>query len=161
MSLSPSTITVLISNWLQTQKFNQFFWNTGGEDLFLPRSRVGHAPRPILCSDWLKFDRWAQAENLCSILKLVYFGRWSWQSFVSTCDVFNCLFPKWNTAAIKSLLLFMAGLFIGFLVEKCVACESRKSDFGWHRFCFSPFLMSKGKEKRSLKRFWPYLIAFI
>ena len=30
-----------------------------------------------------------------------------------------------NTAAIKSVLLFMAGLLIGFLVEKCVACQSR------------------------------------
>ena len=45
----------------------------------------------FLCSDWSKFDRWVHAENLCSILKLVYFDSWSWQSFVSTCDVFNCL----------------------------------------------------------------------
>ena len=35
----------------------------------------------------------------------------------------------------------MASLFIGFLVEKYVACQSRKSDFGWHRFRFSPCLM--------------------
>ena len=35
-------------------------------------------------------------------------------------------------------LLFMTDLFIEFLVEKCAACQSRKSDFGWHRFCFSP-----------------------
>ena len=47
----------------------------------------------FLCSDWSKFDRWVNAENLCSFLKLVYFDSWSWQSFVSTCDVFNCLFP--------------------------------------------------------------------
>ena len=48
----------------------------------------------LLCSDWSKFDRWLHAENLSScILKLVYFDSWSWQSFVSTCDVFNCLFP--------------------------------------------------------------------
>ena len=95
----------------------------------------------FLCSDFSKIDRWVYAENLCSILELVNFDSWSWQSFVATCDVFNCLFPldvQWNTAAIKSLLLFMAGLFIGFLVEKYVACQSRKSDFGWHRFCFSP-----------------------
>ena len=46
----------------------------------------------FLCSDWSKFDRWVHAENLCSILKVVYFDSWSWQSFVSTCDVFNCLF---------------------------------------------------------------------
>ena len=54
---------------------------------------------------------------------LFIFDSWSWQSFVSTCDVFFMSFStgctKWNTAAIKSLLLFMAGLFIGFLVEKC------------------------------------------
>ena len=29
----------------------------------------------------------------------------------------------------------MASLFIGFLVEKYVTCQSRKSDFGWR--CFS------------------------
>ena len=37
---------------------------------------------------------------------------------MSTCDVFNCLFPLYVQNEIKSLLLFMAGLFIGFLVEK-------------------------------------------
>ena len=29
----------------------------------------------FLCSDWSKFDRWVHAENLCSILKVVYFDR--------------------------------------------------------------------------------------
>ena len=47
----------------------------------------------FLCSDCSKFDRWVHAENLCSILNLVYFDSWGWQSFVSTCDVFNFLFP--------------------------------------------------------------------
>ena len=130
-------------------------------------SHQGHALVTLyvqfLCSDWSKFDRWVHAENLCSILNLVYFDSWSWQSFVSTCDVFNRLFPlnvqKWNSAAIKSLLLFMASLFIGFLVEKYVACQSRKSDFEWHRFRFSPCLICVWGLK-SLKRFLPYLIVF-
>ena len=49
----------------------------------------------FLCSDCSKFYRWVHAENCCSILKVVYFDSlgWSLQSFVSTCDVFNCLFP--------------------------------------------------------------------
>ena len=34
-----------------------------------------------------------------------------------------------------------------FLVEKYVACQSRKSDFGWHCFRFSLCLMSKRVEK--------------
>ena len=46
----------------------------------------------FLYSDWSKFDRWVHTEKLCSILRVVYFDSWSWQSFVSTCDVFNCLF---------------------------------------------------------------------
>ena len=61
---------------------------------------------------------------------------------------------KWNSAAIKSLLLFMASLFIGFLVEKYVACQSWKSDFGWHRFRFLPYLMRKMVEKCRVTS-WP------
>ena len=52
---------------------------------------------------------------------------------VSSCDIFNCLFPL-DVSAIKILLLLIAGLFIVFAVEKCTACQSHwKSDFGWHR----------------------------
>ena len=47
----------------------------------------------FFCSDWLKFDWWVHAPNLCSILKVVCFDSWSWQSFESTCDVFNCVYP--------------------------------------------------------------------
>ena len=47
----------------------------------------------FLCFDWSKFDRWVHAENLYSILKLVHFDSWSWQSFLSTCNVFNCPLP--------------------------------------------------------------------
>ena len=103
--------------------------------------------------------RWVHAENFCSILNLLYFDSWSWQSFVSTCDVFNCLLPlDWNSTVISSLLLFMASLFIGFLVEKYVACQSRKSDFGWHHFRFHLAWCVRGLQ--SLKRYWPYLITF-
>ena len=41
----------------------------------------------------------------------------------------------------------MASLFIGCLVEKYVACQSRKTDFGWRRFRFSPCLTRKRAEK--------------
>ena len=52
MSLWPSTIKILTSNLPRTRKFSQLFKNTGGEDLFLPWSRVGHALRPIFMP-WL------------------------------------------------------------------------------------------------------------
>ena len=99
----------------------------------------------FLCSDWPKFDRWVHAENLCSILKLVHIGSWSWQSFVSTLMMMfltalstGC--TKWNAAAIKSLLLFMAGLFIRFLVEKCVACKNSVIRFRMASFSFFTLL---------------------
>ena len=86
----PCIIRILISNWPRTRKFSQFFEIQAGKTF----SYHGHALVTLyvqfLCSDWSKFDRWAHAENLCSILKVVYFDSWSWQSFVSTCDVFNC-----------------------------------------------------------------------
>ena len=47
ISLWPRTIRILISNWPRTRKFRQLLKNTGGEDLFLPWSRTGHALRPL------------------------------------------------------------------------------------------------------------------
>ena len=41
----------------------------------------------------------------------------------------------------------MASLFIGVLIERCVACQSPKSDFRWHRSRFSPCLMRKRVQK--------------
>ena len=108
----------------------------------------------------LKFDRWVQAENSCSILKLVYFDSWNWQSFVSTCDVFNCLFPLnvQNEFQLLSRVFCHSWLvcLLGFLVVKYVACQSGKSDFGWH--CFHLAWCVRGL--KSLKRFWRYLIVF-
>ena len=89
------TIKILISNWPRTRKFSQLL--QAGKTVAFDFAHHGHALVTLyfqfLCSDWSKFDRWVHEENLCSILKLVYCDSWSWQSFVSTCDVFNCLFP--------------------------------------------------------------------
>ena len=105
----------------------------------------------FLCSDWSKFDRWVHAENLYSILKLVYFDSWNWQSLVSTCDVFNCFFPLDVQNEIQLLsrdFCYSWHSFVTeFLVEKCAASQSRKSDFGWHRFRFSPCWIRKRVEK--------------
>ena len=89
------TTKILILNWPRTPKFSQLL--QAGKTVPFDFAHHGHALVTLyiqfLCSDWSKFDRWVYAENLCSMLKLVYFESWSWQSFVSACDVFNCLFP--------------------------------------------------------------------
>ena len=78
-----------------------------------------------------KLDRWVHEENLCNILNLVYFDSWSWQSFMSTCDVLNCLFPMdvQNEIQLLSRVFCYSWLVCYWvLVVKCVACQSRKSE---------------------------------
>ena len=87
----------LLGFWFQTDLGSEnsasFFKSTGRKTLSYHGHTLVRLYVQFLYSDWSKFDRWVHAENLCSILNLVYFDSWSWQSFVSTCDVFNCLFP--------------------------------------------------------------------
>ena len=91
------SIKILISNWHRTRKFSQPA--TGREDscfwLFSPCSRVGHILRPIFLLRLVKIwqvsscGKFRQHLESCLLWQL----NWSWQSFVSTCDVFNFLFP--------------------------------------------------------------------
>ena len=76
---------------------------------------------------------YACGKLLCIVLKLVYFDSWNWQSFVSTCHFFNCLFPL-DVQNEKQML-------------------SRVLVFVFHfAWCVRGF--------KSLKRFWSYFIAF-
>ena len=118
-------------------------------------SHHGHALVTLyvqsLCYDWSKFDS--------EFMRKIYAVSWNLFTLTAEADRVLCqlvmflaaffywMYKKWNSAAIKSLLLFVASLFNGFLVEKYVACQSRKSDLGWHRFRFSPCLMRKRVEK--------------
>ena len=126
--------------------------------LFSPWSLIGHALRPIfmlwLLKIWQVSSHGKSMHYLETCLVIAEAN-----SFVSS---YSC--TKWKTAAIKILLLFMAGLFIGFLVEKCAAFPShRKSVFWWHRFQKwkpLPNLAGCVGGLKSLRRFWPYLMAF-
>ena len=159
MSLWPSTIKILISNLPRTRKFSQLFKNTGGEDLFLPWSRVGHALRLIFILWLVKIwqvsscGKFMQRLETCLLwkLKLTEYCVNLWCFLMS----FSTGCTKWNTAAIKSLLLFMAGLFIGFFGWE-MRRLSKVGNFGWHRFCFSPCV----RGFKSLKQLWPSLISF-
>ena len=153
------TIKILISNWPGTRKFSQ---------LLQPGKTVAFAFALVtlcvqfLCSDWSKFDRWVHVENLCSILKVVYFDSWSWQSFVSTCDVFNCLFPPDVQNEIQLLsrvfcypwLVCLLGFWLRMrLLSKLGIPISDVIVFVFHLAqCVRGF--------KSLKQLWPSLISF-
>ena len=86
------TIKILISNWSRTQKFSQLFQAAISAFDF---ARHGHALVKLyvqfLCSDWSKFDRWVDAENLCSIKNLLTLLKLT--VFCVNLWCFNCLFP--------------------------------------------------------------------
>ena len=149
------TIKSLISNWPQTRKFSQLL--QAGKTVTFDFSHHGHALVTLyvqfLCCDWSKFDRWVHAENLCSILKLVYFDSWSWQSFVSTCDVLNCLFllDVQNEIQLLSRVFCYAWLvcLLGFWLRNPIS----------DGIVFVLHLAWCVRGLKSVKRFWPYLIA--
>ena len=125
------TINLLISNWPRTREISQLSGRQGS--CFWPfsqRSRVGHALRPIFMLWLVKIWQVSSCvKNLWSILKLVLIAETN-RVLCNLVMFLTVVFPgctKWNTAARKILKLFMAGLFIGFLVEKCAACQSHRS----------------------------------
>ena len=158
------TIKILISNWPRTQKFSQLL--QAGKTVAFDFSRHVHALVTLyvqfLCSDWSKFDRWVHVENLCSILNLVYFDSWSWERFVSTCDVFNCLSPR----NVQNEIQLLSGLFcyswlvflLGFWSRKLslVKVGNPVSD----GIVFDLHLAWCVRGLKRLKQYWPFLIAF-
>ena len=136
MSLWPRTIRILILSWPWTRNFSQLFKNTGGEDL----SYHGHVLHPIFMLWLVKI--WKVGSR--SILKVVYLDSWSWQSFVSTCDVFNCLFPLdvQNEIQLLSRVFCYSWLvcLLGFLVEKCVTYQNSVIRFRMASFSFFTLL---------------------
>ena len=137
------TIKILISNWPRTRKFSQLY--QAGKTVAFDFAHHGHALRPIFML-WLvkiwqvsSYGKFMQNLEYCLLwqLKLTEFYVNLWCFYLS----FSTGCTKWNSAASRSLLLFIASWF---MVEKYITCQSRKSDFGWHRFQFSPCLMRKG-----------------
>ena len=121
------------------------------------REGVGHALRPIFML-WLeKFDRWVYAENLCSILKLVYCDSWSWQSFVSTWDVFNCLFLLDVRNEIRLLLrVFCYSWLVCLLGFGWEIRRLSKSEIRFRMASFSYFAFSTGGPGGACVTEWIY-----
>ena len=115
------TLLAMITRWSRS---SSNFYAVIGQNL------TGEFMRKIYAASWILFTLTAEVDRLlCQLMMFL--------------TVFSTGCTKWNSAAIRSLLLFMASLFIGFLVEKFVTYQTRKSDFGWHRFRFSPCLVRK------------------
>ena len=119
-------------------------WKTVAFD-FSPWSGVDYVLRPIFMLWLVKIWKVSScgAENVCSILNLVNLDSWRWQSFVSSCDVFNCLFPLDVQNEIKESSV-IHGKFVywvfGWEIRRLSKSEIR---FRMASFSFSPCLICK------------------
>ena len=94
-------------------------------------------------------------ENLCSILKVVYFDSCMLLAkadrVLCQVEMFSTVFFHWMYK-MKYSYYQESSAILGWLVYWVFGWEmrrlsNRKSDFGWHRFRFSPCLMHKRVEK--------------
>ena len=74
--------------WFQTDLGRE-----NSASFFKYRRGFGHALRPIFMLWLVKILQVSSCGKFMQHLESCYFDSWSWQSFASTCDVFNCLFP--------------------------------------------------------------------
>ena len=159
------TIKILISNWPRKLKFSQFLqagktcqllltfltkvtrWSRSTSNFYalIGQNLTGQFMRKMYAASWNLFILTAEAE-----------------SFVSTCDVFNRLSPLDVQNEIQLLSRVFCYLWLVCLVffwlrdASLVRVENPILDgivFVFHlAWCVRGF--------KSLKRFWPYLIAF-
>ena len=124
-------------------------WSRSTSNLYalIGPNLTGELMQKIYAASWNLFTLTAEADIvLCQLVMfLTVFLHWMYKM---KCSCYQ-----------ESSVFHGYSLFVGFLVEKCVVCHSRKSDFGWQRFRFSPGLIRCVRGFKSHKRFWPYLIT--
>ena len=104
----------------------------------------------------------AREKNLSSTCRQVYFDSWSWRSFVSTWDVFNCLFPL----DVQNEIQLLSGVFCYSWLVCLLGCWLRNTSLVKvgntisDGIVFVFHLAWCARELPSLKRYWPYLIPF-
>ena len=138
-------IKILISNWPRKLKFSQClqagktcqlircFW------LFSPRARWSRSSSNFYMLWLVKIWQVSSCETFMQHASWNLFTLTAEADRVSTCDVFNCLFPLsvQNICGLsKSEIRFRNGIVFVFQLAWCV------------------------RGLKSLKRFWPYLIVF-
>ena len=161
------TIKILISNWPEKLKFSQCLQAGKTCQLlstFLTKvtrwSRSRSNSYPLIGPD-LTGEFMRKIYAAC-VLKLVYFDSWSWQRFVSTCDVFNCLFPL----SVQSEIQLLSRVFcyswlvclLGFWLRNTSLVKVGNPISDGIVFVFHLAWCVRGL--KSLKRYWPYLIPF-
>ena len=73
LSLWPPLLKVWFQTDLESENSASYLKMQAGKTFSYHGHALGTLYVQLLCSDWSKFDSWVHTENLCNILKLVYF----------------------------------------------------------------------------------------
>ena len=166
MSLWPHAISILISNWPQTRKFNLLFKCKSREDrcfsLPSPYSRVGHALRPILKLWLVKIWQVSSCGKFIQHLETYLLWQLKLREFFCQLVMFLSVFFHWMHKMKYSCYQDRESSVIhDWFVYWIFGWEMRrlsKSEIRFRMASFSLTMLDAGW--KSLKRFWPYLIAF-
>ena len=171
MSLWPRAINISISNWPRRENSACYFkiqagktivFYTGVFSVVTQRSsptrkrdafHFSHHSHALvtlyvqfLCCDWSKFDRWVHAENLCSILKLVYFWQLKLTEFCVNLWCFFYVFLHWMYK-MKYSCYQESSVILGWFVywvfgwkmqhlETCLLWQLKLTEFCVNLWCF-------------------------
>ena len=123
------TFKILMSNWPRTQKNSTGFYiyKQGRQSLltFFTVTRWSGSTSNFYVLIGQSLTGEFMRKNLCSVWKLAY---WSWQSFVSSCDVLNCLFLP----GVQNEIQLLSQLFCNSWFVYCAFC--------WQMHCLSKSL---------------------
>ena len=130
------TFLTMVTRWSRS---TSNFYALIGQNL------TGEFMRKIYAASWNLFTLTAEADRvLCQLVMfLTVFFHWMYKM------KFSCY---QESSVIHGQFVYRV------FAEKYVACQSRKSDFGWHRFRFHLAWCVRGLQ--SLKRYWLFLIPF-
>ena len=144
------TIKMLISNWPRPRKFSHL--SQAGKTVAVDFAHHGHALLTIFMLWLVKIWQVSSCGRFMQHLESCLLqDSWSWQSFVSTYDVFNCLF---SLDAQNEIQLAIAGVFfyswlVGFWLRNTslikIGIRFRMASFLFFTSC----LMCKGWKVRS------------
>ena len=130
---------ILISNRPRTRKFSQLLQagKYSGFWLFSPWSRVGHALRPIFILWLVKIWQVSSCGKFMQHLETCLLWQLKPTEF---CVNLWCFTRNEIQLVSRSLLLFVASLFFGVLVEKYVALSTSEIRFRMASFSFFTLL---------------------
>ena len=160
--LTSCTNNILISNWPRTRKFSQFLQEGKPWIKIKILTHHGHPWSRSTSNFYALIGQNLTGEFMrktYAVSRNLFTDSWNWQSFVLSCDVFNCLFPLVVQNEIQVLSRFFCHSWLvcllGFWLRNAPPVKVIRNLIS-HGDVFVFHLSWYVRGLKSLKRFRPY-----